>query len=126
VPAHPHHHPEDPAVAADVYEITDAPTSQTDDIGIRYRKYVVSMLIRTACFLLFVFIQHWTRWIFVAGAVFLPYIAVVLANAGRESKGPPPEAFSVPDLPVRQLPAITATISDIRPGPSEKVRPPVS
>lgn len=121
MPSHPHH--DDPATAG-VYQITDAPTSQTDDIGIRYRKYVVSMLVRTACFLLFVFIHHWTRWLFVAGAVFLPYVAVVLANAGRESKGPPPEAFSVPDQPVRELPAITATISDIRPGPSEKVRPP--
>lgn len=99
----------------ETYRITTAPTSQTADIGIRYRKYVIQMVIRTACFLLFVLVHHWIRWFFVAGAVFLPYVAVVLANAGRESKGPPPEALTVPAEPVRQLPAIEATITDVRP-----------
>ncbi|NAZ84262.1 DUF3099 domain-containing protein [Kineococcus sp. R8] len=98
--------------------MTTAPTSQTADIGIRYRKYVIQMVIRTVCFLLFVLIDHWVRWFFVAGAVFLPYVAVVLANAGRESKGPPPEALSVPDAPVRELPALEARITEVyTPGP---------
>jgi len=118
VPTHPsapgraHHDDHRPD---ETYRITTAPTSQTADIGIRYRKYVIQMVIRTACFLLFVLVHHWIRWFFVAGAVFLPYVAVVLANAGRESKGPPPESLTVPEEPVRELPAIEARITDVRP-----------
>ena len=115
VPQRPQHGPannadDDPGV----YRITAAPTSHTDDIGVRYRKYVVSMVVRTACFLLFVLIDHWTRWLFVAGAVFLPYVAVILANAGRESKGPPPQSFDVSAVPPPQLPALEARITDVR------------
>lgn len=117
VPSHSEYDPVDPSV----YRITAAPTSQTDDLGVRYRKYVISMVIRTACFLLFAFIDHWVRWIFVAGALFLPYIAVVLANAGRESKGPPPASFEVPREEV-QLPAIEARITGVQPGPREQPR----
>ncbi len=97
-----------------VYRITAAPTAHTDDLGVRYRKYVVSMLVRTACFVLFVVVDHWTRWLFVAGALFLPYVAVVLANAGRESKAPPPQSFSVPEAPLRDLPALEARVTAVR------------
>jgi hypothetical protein len=100
----------------DSYRITDAPTSHSDDLSGRYRKYVVSMLVRTACFLCFAFIDHWSRWLFIAGAVFLPYVAVVLANAGRESRGPAPESFDVrPQAPLapQQLPAIEAKITSV-------------
>jgi len=96
------------------YSITDAPTSHTDDLGVRYRKYVISMLIRTACFLAFVLVDHWVRWIFVAGAIFLPYVAVVLANAGRESRGARPESFEVgPQMqpPPADLPVLEAKIT---------------
>ncbi|NIZ93576.1 DUF3099 domain-containing protein [Kineococcus rubinsiae] len=122
-PSAPGRRPHEDHRPDETYRITTAPTSQTADIGIRYRKYVIQMVIRTACFLLFVLVHHWIRWFFVAGAVFLPYVAVVLANAGRESKGPPPESFSVPEEPVRQLPAIEASITDIRP-PSPRPAPP--
>ena len=126
MPTHPPasgRRPHDDHRSDETYRITTAPTSQTDDIGIRYRKYVVQMVIRTVCFLLFVLVHHWIRWFFVAGAVVLPYVAVVLANAGRESKSPPPESFSVPAEPVRDLPAIEARITDVRP-PQPRTEPP--
>lgn len=48
------------------------------------------MAIRLACFLLAVVlwgrIPVWISWILVAGAVILPYVAVLLANAGRERR----------------------------------------
>ncbi|WP_380175804.1 DUF3099 domain-containing protein [Kineococcus sp. DHX-1] len=117
-PPHGHQHEE-------TFRITAAPTSHTDDLGVRYRKYVVSMLIRTACFLCFAFIDHWTRWLFIAGAIFLPYVAVVLANAGRESRGPAPDSFDVSPQPPREpqdLPALEARITHVwspnDPGPS--------
>lgn len=52
------------------------------------RRYLLSMGIRTACFVLAVVaivILHWTvvGWILVVAAVILPYIAVVMANAKR-------------------------------------------
>ncbi len=42
------------------------------------------MLIRVVCLFLAVLIPHPVRWAFVVGAVFIPYLAVLLANAGRD------------------------------------------
>ena len=44
------------------------------------------MGIRIACFILMVVITPygWYTWVFAAGAIVLPYIAVVLANAGSD------------------------------------------
>lgn len=61
------------------------------------------MGIRTACFVAAIIATGWLRWILVAGAVFLPYVAVVIANAGRESGLRQISAF-VPFVP-KGLPA---------------------
>jgi hypothetical protein len=42
-------------------------------------------MIRTACFVLTVLLPSPYRWIALFGAVTLPYIAVIAANAGRET-----------------------------------------
>lgn len=40
------------------------------------------MTIRTLCFIAAVLVgPNWFRWVLIAGAVFLPYVAVVMANA---------------------------------------------
>lgn len=46
------------------------------------------MGIRITCFVLMVVITPygWYTWVFGAGAVFLPYIAVVMANVGSDTK----------------------------------------
>lgn len=63
--------------------ITTAPTSVADDIAGRQRRYLFSMAIRTACVIGAVVVgQGVLRWVLIAGAVLLPYVAVVLANAG--------------------------------------------
>ena len=69
----------------DVYDITSAQKSLSSDQPGRQRRYFISMMIRTACFILAVVLPSPFRWIALAGAVFLPYIAVVVANAGRET-----------------------------------------
>ena len=46
----------------------------------RVRRYTITMAFRMACFLSMLFVQGWLRWVLLAAAVFLPYIAVVLAN----------------------------------------------
>ena len=48
------------------------------------KRYALSMAIRTACFIGAVITPSPYRWFLVVGAVTLPYIAVVVANAGRE------------------------------------------
>ena len=46
------------------------------------------MGIRTACVLAAIVVPGWPRWFLIAGAVVLPYLAVVVANAGRENDEP--------------------------------------
>lgn len=61
--------------------ITTAPANATDDIDRRRRRYVVSMTIRTLCFVGAVVVgEGWLRWVLITGAFVLPYIAVVMAN----------------------------------------------
>jgi hypothetical protein len=50
------------------------------------KRYLISMAIRTVCVVLAVFVGGPMRWVFIAGAVFLPYIAVIMANAVGERR----------------------------------------
>jgi hypothetical protein len=73
--------------------ITTARKSVADDQASRVRGYVISMSIRIVCFLLAVVTTGILRWVFVAGALIIPYIAVVFANGGREPIEDPPETL---------------------------------
>lgn len=62
--------------------ITTARVSAAADQRTRVRRYVWSMAFRTLCFVAAVVVgPGWLRWVLVVGAVFLPYVAVVMANA---------------------------------------------
>lgn len=61
--------------------ITTASASRQDEIAHRQRRYVMSMAVRTVCFIGAVIADGWLRWVLVVGAVVLPYVAVVMANA---------------------------------------------
>lgn len=69
-------------------QITTADTALDDDMKSRIIKYSITMGIRTVCFVAayFAFVAdlHIIMWLCVAGAVILPYPAVIFANAGRE------------------------------------------
>ena len=67
-----------------VYQITGARRGVAADVDSRTRRYLVSMGIRTACFLLAVVADGWLRWVLIAAALLLPYLSVVFANGGRE------------------------------------------
>ncbi len=69
----------------EIHSITEAQSALSADIPGRQRKYFYSMMVRTACFLLAVFTPSPYRWFFLVGAVTLPYISVIVANAGRET-----------------------------------------
>jgi hypothetical protein len=68
-----------------IYDITSAPSALTRDQAGRQKRYFISMMIRTACFILTVVLPTPYRWFALLGAVTLPYFAVVIANAGRET-----------------------------------------
>ncbi|CAN2236818.1 Protein of unknown function DUF3099 [actinobacterium SCGC AAA044-D11] len=76
--------PEGPAKSVSA-SISNVGQPLSVDQSSRARKYFISMMIRTACFILAVVLPSPYRWIALFGAVVLPYIAVVVANAGRES-----------------------------------------
>ena len=62
--------------------ITTAPSNRDEEIAARQRRYVFSMAIRTICFVAAIAVgPGWLRWVPVAAAVLLPYVAVVMANA---------------------------------------------
>jgi hypothetical protein len=72
----------------DVFNITGAQRGLSQEQTGRTRRYLFSMGVRTACVLLAIVVPGWPKWIFIAGAVVLPYLAVVIANAGRENDEP--------------------------------------
>ena len=73
------------AQSEESFSITSAPRRLSSDLAGRQRRYLISMIIRTLCFLLTVALPSPYRWFALVGAMFLPYIAVVVANAGRET-----------------------------------------
>ena len=87
-----------------VQSITSARASHSEDVARRMKGYAISMGIRTLCVVAaIVSFPHWYAWLFVPGAVVLPYVAVVLANVGGErgSAAPaavPPAQGSLPVL----------------------------
>jgi hypothetical protein len=73
-----------------VVSITGAPRAHSDDMDKRISRYLTSMAIRTVCVILVVVVDSPVRWVFAVGAVVLPYVAVVMANARGERFAPPP------------------------------------
>jgi Protein of unknown function (DUF3099) len=79
--------------------ITDASRPHSEDIRSREKRYLISMGIRTLCFVLtIVFIGHWLMWVFLVGSLVLPYVAVVMANAGASTDPDPGDFGYHPDL----------------------------
>lgn len=73
------------AEAVEVHRVTSAQEGLSQEQSRRTRRYLISMSIRTACFIAVIFTHGWLQWAAIAGAVFLPYLAVIAANAGREN-----------------------------------------
>lgn len=90
----------DRSADAGVHRITDARRSHHDDQHDRIVKYTVSMSIRAVCLVLAFVVTGPLRWVFITGAIVLPYVAVVIANAGREQAPAAPSTWDVaPDRP---------------------------
>ena len=93
---------------AEAVRITSAPSNRADDIAKRQRRYLISMAVRTACVIGAVVVGPGIlRWVLVAGAVVLPYVAVIVANTAdnrREAylpEAPGPRGELPPSRPER-------------------------
>lgn len=84
--------------------ITDARTATSLEMASRIRRYSITMAFRTACFISMLFVHGAFRWVLLGIAVFLPYIAVVLANQANTRTQPPRK---VDDLQPSTAPQIT-------------------
>lgn len=82
--------------------ITSAGRGHTLDVEARTRRYLITMAVRTVCFMGFLFLPGWWKVGMLAGAVLLPAIAVLLAN--NSDHRPPPLATTVDEEERRALP----------------------
>ena len=81
-----------------VQSVTTARPPLRDEQTARMRKYLISMGVRTACFVGAALTTGWVRWVLVAGAVLLPLFAVIIANAVK------PRALNVSTTAQNQRP----------------------
>ena len=68
--------------------ITDARGATSVEHDSRVKRYAWTMAFRTACFVSMIFVDGPFRWVLFAGAVFLPYVAVLLANQANQRQQP--------------------------------------
>ncbi|MDV9175895.1 DUF3099 domain-containing protein [Streptomyces sp. W16] len=113
---------------AQVFRITGARTGLAEDVRGRQRRYVISMSIRTVAVILTCSLWNVERHVAIVAlvlGVLLPYVSVVIANAGRENAPGLPSTFVT--APLR--PMITPPRSDeavAEPVPEDVVPEPTS
>ena len=77
-----------------IQSATSLPPSPDAERKVRMLKYTIAMVVRLICFLVAAVLYKQLGWwtlVPIAGAVLLPYIAVVLANTVIQSKVTPVE-----------------------------------
>jgi len=113
----PHHHLHH---APQTVTITDAREAASLEQFSRVKRYTLAMAFRMACFLGILVVDGWLRWILLAVAVFLPYVAVLLANQADERTVTSTVEHGAPE-PVAQIAAspysetITGEVVDVEP-----------
>lgn len=69
------------------FDVTSAGVSAEQDRVHRMKVYFIMMVIRFACVISLVWVRGWWIILVAAGAIFLPYIAVLIANEAANSRG---------------------------------------
>jgi hypothetical protein len=69
-----------------VHSITDAATAHSEEMRQRMVKYAVAMGIRMVCLILIFVVDGWFKVLPIIGAVFLPWVAVVIANGSDKAE----------------------------------------
>lgn len=65
---------------------TTLPLSPTDERRMRMIKYSITMGIRMVCIIAMLFVSGWWLVVCAAGAIFLPYFAMIAANVRMAPK----------------------------------------
>ena len=105
--------------------ITTAASNRADDIAARQKRYLLSMSLRSLCFVGAIIASlagvQWLWPILIVGALVLPYVAVVMANAAA----PRQDGFSLtspglgrPELGTGSADDPEAVHTSHRPGPT--------
>ncbi|MEV5842150.1 DUF3099 domain-containing protein [Streptomyces sp. NPDC051985] len=111
-----------------VFRISGARTGLTEDVRGRQRRYIISMSVRTVAVIMAATLWNVERYVAVVALVLgalLPYVAVVIANAGRERPPSLPSTFGV--APTRLM--ITAPRAEephAEPVPEDRVTDPAT
>ena len=96
--------------------ITALPPSPDDDRERRFRQYTIAMIARVVLILAAVFTTGPIQIACIIGAVVLPSIAVVIANAVRSTGGAAPERPGLAELPAAVVPVIPDPADPSTPG----------
>lgn len=94
-----------------VFRITGAAAGLSEDVRGRQRRYVISMGVRTLCVIAAIVLWNVSAplaWLALIGGAVLPYIAVVVANAGRENAPGLPSSLVRPQLPPPSRPRVSS------------------
>ncbi|MGB3413125.1 MAG: DUF3099 domain-containing protein [Microbacteriaceae bacterium] len=79
-----------------ISNITTLPDNPEHERRQRMRKYAIMMGIRIICIAFLPFVHGWWLLVFALGAVFLPYLAVVVANSVDERRTIPESPRALP------------------------------
>jgi hypothetical protein len=80
-------HRDQKATVSKTQTITTVGESPEQERKTRMVKYVIAMIIRVICIVAALFVDGWLMLLCFAGAIFLPYFAVVIANAQVSKPG---------------------------------------
>ncbi|MFI7295925.1 DUF3099 domain-containing protein [Streptomyces sp. NPDC050121] len=105
-----------------VFRITGARQGLQDDVRGRQRRYVISMSVRTVSVILAATLWNVERHVAIVALVLgvvLPYVAVVIANAGRENVPSLPSTFVTVPVRLGAPPALSAAGEVMPPRPED-------
>jgi predicted tellurium resistance membrane protein TerC len=80
--------------------VTNLDISPEDERKSRMLRYLIAMSIRVVCIVAGVYVEGWLMWVCFAGAIFLPYFAVIIANASGGGSARTAERVIAPTLKI--------------------------
>jgi predicted tellurium resistance membrane protein TerC len=89
--------------------VTNLDISPEEERKSRMVRYLIAMSIRVVCIVAGVYVEGWLMWVCFAGAIFLPYSAVIIANASGSSSARSAVAVVAPKL---QIESTAFTVAD--------------
>lgn len=92
------------------YSVTSAGVNPAEDRAHRMRMYFIAMALRVLCVVSLFWVRGWWILLVAAGAVLLPWFAVMVGNAvahnaGEAPDAPEPQQLTAPDRPEASAPS---------------------